>query len=148
MPNILVKVPKGSFPNQHRARQLNDAAAAAEQIPDDPKKRFLCWITVDEVEPGSWTCGAIDMSEQILPCIAVIYVPAGVLDDASRAMYVDLVHAAFKQALPATERRQLATSVILHEVADGSWGGNGTILRLPDLARISGYAHLQSLATT
>jgi hypothetical protein len=36
MPNILVKIPKGSFPTEHRAallRKLNDAAATAEQIP-------------------------------------------------------------------------------------------------------------------
>lgn len=150
MPNIFVKVPKGAFPDAHRTalvRKLNDAAAAAEQIPDDPKKRFFCWVTVDEVAPGSWTCGAIDMTEQILPCLAVIHVPAGVLDDASRAMYVDLVHNAFKLALPATEQRQLTTSVMLHDVIDGSWGGNGSILRLSDFARMSGYAHLQSLVS-
>jgi phenylpyruvate tautomerase PptA (4-oxalocrotonate tautomerase family) len=148
MPNILVKIPKGSFPNEHRTalvRKLNDAAAAAEQIPDAPKKRLFCWVIIDEVESGSWTCGAIDMTGQILPCLAMICLPAGVLDDASRAIYVDLVHEAFKQALPATEKRQLATSVVLHDVTDGAWGVNGTIWRLPRFAQAAGFAHLQSL---
>lgn len=147
MPNILVKIPKGSFPSEHRAalaRKLN-AAAAAEQIPDDPKNRFLCWVIIEEVEQGSWTCGAIDMTGRILPCLAMIHLPAGVLDDVSRASYVDLVHAAFEQALPATEKRQLATSVVLHDVADGTWGANGTIWRLPRFAQAAGFAHLQSL---
>lgn len=148
MPNILVKIPKGAFPTEHRAvlvKMLNAAAAAAEQIPDDPRKRSMCWVIIDEVEPGSWTCGASDMSAKLLPCLAVIYVPAGVLDGASQAVYVDLVHAAFKQSLPATEQRQLATSVILHDVADGSWGANGAIWRLPDFAQAAGFAHLQAL---
>lgn len=148
MPNILVKIPKGAFPSEHRAvlvQKLNDAAAAAEQIPDDPRKRSMCWVLIDEVEPGAWTCGASDMSARLLPCLAVIYVPAGVLDDASQAMYVDLVHAAFQQSLPAAEKRQLATSVILHHVVDGTWGVNDAIWRLPDFAQAAGYAHLQAL---
>ncbi|PHV35634.1 tautomerase [Janthinobacterium sp. BJB304] len=150
MPNILVKIPKGAFPTEHRAvlvQKLNDAAAIAEQIPDDPRKRSMCWVIIDEVEPGAWTCGASDMSAKLLPCLAVIYVPAGVLDDASQAMYVDLVHAAFKQSLPATEKRQLATSVILHNVVDGTWGVNDTIWRLPNFAQAAGYAHLQELVS-
>lgn len=148
MPNILVKIPKDAFPTEHRAalvKKLNDAAAAAEQIPDDPRKRSMCWVIIDEVVPGSWTCGASDMSAKLLPCLAVIYVPAGVLDGASQAMYVDLVHTAFKQSLPETEQRPLATSVILHHVADGSWGANGAIWRLPDFAQAAGFAHLQAL---
>ncbi len=85
MPNIFIKIPQGSFPDSHRSilvRQLNAAAAAAEQISSDPKKRFLCWVVVDEVAPASWTCGAIDMTEQVLPCVAMIYLPSGVLDAA------------------------------------------------------------------
>jgi phenylpyruvate tautomerase PptA (4-oxalocrotonate tautomerase family) len=83
--NILVKIPKGSFAAEHRTtlvRRLNDAAACAEQIPDDPKKRALCWVVVDEVEPGAWTCGAVDVTAQVLPCIVMVYLPAGVLDGA------------------------------------------------------------------
>ncbi|GAC1420394.1 MAG: hypothetical protein NVSMB6_22150 [Burkholderiaceae bacterium] len=149
MPNILVKIPKGSFPGEHRAalgQKLNEAAAGAEQIPNKPKNRLICWVIVDEVESGSWSCGGIDMTGQLLPCLAMIYLPAGVLDAASRATYVELVHEAFKLALPATEKRQLATSVVLHDVVEGSWGANGAIWRLPKIAQAAGYAHLQSLA--
>ena len=141
MPNMLVKIPKGSFAAEQRSKlvkKLNEAAAAAEQIPDDPNKRFLCWVLIDEVEPGAWTCGALDMTAQLLPCIAIIYLPAGVLDSASRAQYVNLVHEAFKQALPAGEKRKLATSVVLHDVADGAWGANGAIWRLADFAKAAG----------
>lgn len=148
MPNILVKVPKGAFPGDARAnllRRINDAAATAEQMPADPGKRFLSWVVVDETEAGMWTCGGIDMSSQVLSCIAMVYVPGGVLDEPSRALYVKLMHDAFKRALPAGDNRQLATSVILHDVADGTWGASGAIWNLPDIAKAAGYAHLQHL---
>ena len=148
MPNILVKVPKGAFPGGARAnllRHITDAAATAEQIPADPKKRFTSWVVIDETEAGMWTCSGIDMTSQVLPCIAVVYVPSGVLDAASRALYVKLMHDAFKRTLPTDDKRQLATSVILHDVADGSWGGNGAIWTLLDQTKAAGYAHLLHL---
>lgn len=148
MPNIHVKLPKDSFSAQHRevlVRLLNHAAASAEQIPDDAKKRFLCWVVIDEVAPGFWTCGGIDVTAQVLPCVAMIYLPAGVLDAATRARYVSLVHDAFSQALPAADQRRLATSVIVHDVTEGSWGANGAIWRLPDFANAAGFAHLKAL---
>jgi phenylpyruvate tautomerase PptA (4-oxalocrotonate tautomerase family) len=150
MPNILVKVPHGAFPGDARARLLHhitEAAAGAERIPADPRKRFTSWVVIDESGPGMWGCGGVDLSSQVLPCIAVVHVPAGVLDAASRALYVKLLHQAFEQALPAGERRQLATSVILHEVPDGAWGANGSLWTLPTFAKAAGYAHLQHLVS-
>ncbi len=148
MPHINLKIPRGSFPGQARAelvRRIIDAAATAEQMPDDPVKRALCWLVVEEVEPGLWTCGARDLSAQLLTCFAIVHVPAGVLDAAARALYVTLMHEAFLQARPTGDARPLATSVILQEVADGTWGGNGAIWTLPTLAKAAGYAHLQHL---
>jgi phenylpyruvate tautomerase PptA (4-oxalocrotonate tautomerase family) len=148
MPNIFVTLPKGAFPGDARtllARRINDAATEAEQMPTDPGKQFLCWVVVNEAEPGAWTCGGADLSEHVLPCIAVVTVPAGVLDAASRERYAQLMHEAFRNAMPAEDTRQLATSVVLHEVADGTWAANGVIWTLADFANASGYAHLQHL---
>lgn len=149
MPNILLKIPKGAFPGEARTtlvERINDAAAIAEQIPADPKKRSLCWVVIDEVEQGSWTLGTVDVSPLIVPCIAMVHVPAGVLDASSRASYVELMHDAFKQALPAEDKRKLLTSVVLHDVADGAWGANGAIWDLPTFAKAAGFEHLQHLA--
>ncbi len=151
MPNILIKIPAGSFGGDARASLLHhvtDAAATAEQIPPSPKNRFTTWVVIEECLPGLWACGGVDMSTQVMPCIAIAYVPAGVLDEPARAQYVQLLHAAFQQALPGSEQRQLMTSVILQDVSDGSWGGNGTIWTLPALAKQAGYAHLQNLVAT
>lgn len=148
MPCILVKVPRGAFPADARAtlvRQIIHAASVAEQMPADPGKLFLSWVVIDETEAGMWTCGGLDVSPQILTCFAMVYVPAGVLDEVSRALYVKLMHEAFKAALPAGDTRQLVSSVILQDVVDGTWGGNGNIWTLPSLARAVGFAHLQHL---
>lgn len=148
MPNILVKLPMGSFPGASRAllvNKINDAAAAAEQMPNEPRKRMLCWVVMDETDAGGITCGGIDVTSQMLPCVAIVYVPSGVLDATSRATYTKLMHEAFKTALPADERRTLMTSVVLQEVPDGAWGANGAIWKLADFASAAGFVHLQHL---
>lgn len=148
MPNILVHIPMGSFPGDARAelvRRINEAAIDAERISGDPRKRALCWVLIEEVESGGWTCGGADVISRLLPCIAMIYLPSGVLDDDSRASYVAAIHQAFEQSRPSSDQRPLATSVVLHEVTDGNWGGNGNIWRLPQFAQAAGFAHLQHL---
>lgn len=148
MPNILVHIPEGSFSGEARnalALRMNAAAAQAEQIPADPRKRMLCWILINEIAPGAWTCGGDDMTPQVLPCLAMVHLPAGVLDDGSRARYVQDLHEAFKQSQPLDDPRQIISSVVLHEVPDGTWGANGEIWRLPQFARAAGFGHLQHL---
>lgn len=115
-------------------------------MPDEPLARFMCWVLVDEVAAGGWTCGGADATAQYLPCMARVLLPAGVLDDASRSLYATRMHDAFAQAMPADDRRRLMTSVVLDEVPDGAWGVGGQIWTLPDFARTAGYAHLQHLA--
>ena len=150
MPNIRVDIPRGAFPGEARAelvRRINEAAATAEQIPADAKHRFFCWVQVNETEPGAWTCGGVDMTSTLLPCTAVAQVPAGVLDEAARSGFVQLMHDAFRLSLPSGEKRRLATSVVLHDVADGTWGVNGAIWKLPDFARAAGFEHLRQLVS-
>jgi phenylpyruvate tautomerase PptA (4-oxalocrotonate tautomerase family) len=148
MPNIFIKVPAGIFSADQRRmlmKKVNEAAVTNEQMPNDARKHFVNWITVDETASGMFTCGGFDATSQVLPCIAMVYVPVGVLNTASRASYVAAVHAAFSAVLPTEEKRPLATSVILHEVPDGQWGANGALWHLPDFAKAAGYAHLQHL---
>ncbi len=148
MPNILIKIPQGAFSIEQRkalAQRINEAASSAEQMPPDAKKRFVNWITIDEVAQGMFTCGGVDMGNQVLACIAMVYLPTGVLDGASRTSYVAAVHTAFAALMATDDKRQLATSVVLHEIPEGQWGANGHLWRLPDFAKAAGYAHLQSL---
>ena len=148
MPNILVKIPANTFDGHAcatLARRITEAAAQAEQIPDDPRRRATIWVTVEEVPAAFWWCGGADVTTQMVPCLAVAHVPAGVLDGAARARFVQQMQEAFAQAVPADDARRVVTSVMLHDVADGTWGVNGALWALPDFARAAGYAHLQHL---
>lgn len=147
MPNIIVKIPAGSFDAAARARLvegINAAAAQAEQIPDNPKQRMLCWVIVEEIAAGCWTCGGVDLSAVLVPVLVQIHIPPGVLDDDARGQYVKGIYAALGAALP-DEKRRIACSCIINEVADGNWGINGAIWHLPDFAEHAGFLHLQDL---
>lgn len=148
MPNILVKIPANTFDADARAalaHRITEGAAQAEQIPPDPRKRATTWVVVEEAPAGSWWCGGLDVTTQMVPCLAIVHVPAGVLDAAARALFVQQMHEAFVQALPTTDGRRVVTSVMLHEVPDGTWGVDGALWALPDFARAAGYAHLRHL---
>jgi phenylpyruvate tautomerase PptA (4-oxalocrotonate tautomerase family) len=148
MPNIYITLPDNSLDSEgkkHLIRSINEAAAIVEEIPPNPRQRAMCWITVNETPASHITCGGHDMTSQALPCMVMIYLPAGVLNPAKRSMYVNLVNQAFKQAYGVNEKRMLMTSVVLHEVPDGQWGVNGDIWMLKDFAKLAGYTHLQHL---
>lgn len=145
MPNILVKVPQGSFSGEQRTllcEAITKVAIDVEQIGNDPRQHGLCWTLIEEVASGSWTCGAIDVSAKALPCIILVKVPAGVLSDAMKGDYVQRLHQAVSRSQAAEDPRLIMTSIILDEVADGSWGANGAIWHLTDFIQMAGYLHL------
>jgi len=147
MPNIVIKIPSGVLDCDARATlvgAINRVAAEVEQIADDPKKQFLCWIAIDEIAPGNWTCGGNDVTAHFIPVLAVVHLPAGVLDDAARARYAEGMHAALASALPR-EGRRILSSCIFNEVPDGMWGVSGALWRLEDFAAAAGFRHLAHL---
>lgn len=145
MPNIMIHLPAGAYPNESRqvlVRLINEAAAQAEQLPYHPRHRALCWVVVHELSAGQWTCGGRDVTDHVLPCMARVSVPAGVLNTESRKLYVTAMHHAFEQALPAEDVRALQLSVILEEVPDGFWGVNQQLWSLQDFTLAAGFKHL------
>lgn len=148
MPNILIKIPEGVFGSlgvQQLAERVTAAAKEVEQIGDDPQHLFLTWVAIEEVKPGCLFAGGVDPLARVIPVIVFFYPPAGVIDQHGRAAAVRLVHEAVAAAKPANDPRPVMTSVIIAEVEDGSWGANGAVWRLPEIARAAGYKHLQYL---
>lgn len=148
MPNIIIQTPEGVFDTAARtrlAKSVTDVARTVEQGGDDPAQTALTWVLFDEFKPGTFFAGGADPLERLIPVVVFFHYPAGVLDDAARTEAVRLLHDAISAAKPAGDPRAVGTSVILTEVPDGGWGGNGGLLRLPDLARAAGYKHLQHL---
>ena len=146
MPNNLIRAPKGVYDAPAQAMLAAGAIAAAkaaEQGGDDPRHAALTWVTFEET---AFFSGLPDSLDRVIPVIVIFHYPQGVLDDEARALAVQLVHKAAAAAKPASDPRTVATSVIMSEVPDGTWGGSGAIVRLPDLAWGAGYKHLQHLA--
>ncbi|MDH1182121.1 tautomerase [Achromobacter mucicolens] len=149
MPNIIIKIPTDVLdagPQQRLVDGVVAAAAAAEQIPDNPKNRFLCWTIVEQVAAGHWAVGGQDVTSSYIPILMQVFVPAGVLNEAGRAIYAKRMHQAATAAL-STEKRRILMSCIFQEVDDGTWAVDGTLWRLPDFSRYGGYAHLQHLVS-
>lgn len=147
MPNIVIRIPTGVLHSDSKrllSEQINALAAQVEQIPDHPKNRFLCWVLIEEIPADNWTCGAQDVSAAYIPVLIQVHLPAGVLDDAARAQYALGMQQAFTKVL-ADDRRSVLTSCLFNEVADGTWGVNGTLWQLPEFARHAGFRHLQHL---
>jgi len=145
MPNILIKVPTGAFSELQRERLLkcvSEAAITHERIGNDPRQRGLCWVLIEEVQAVNWLCGGQDVHAQAIPCIVMVKVPAGVLDQQMRKDYVSGLHQAIEQCRGADDRRVLMTSIQLTDISDGTWGANGSIWHLDDFTRAAGYGHL------
>jgi len=148
MPNIIVKVPEGVFDADARealAKGITAAAKTVERIGDDPRQEFLTWVAIEEVKAGYLFAGGNDPLSRVVPVIVLFYPPEGVIDEAGRTDAVRLVQEAVASAKPAGDARPVMTSVIVADVADGTWGANGQLWRLPDFARAAGYKHLQHL---
>jgi phenylpyruvate tautomerase PptA (4-oxalocrotonate tautomerase family) len=151
MPNIVVKVPEGAFdPDGSRrlAKGITAAAKKVEQIGDDPRQEFTVWVVIEEIKAGHFFAGGNDPCAHVLPVIVFIYAPAGVLDEAGRTELVRLIQLAVAEAKSGNDPRPVMTSVIVFDVTDGTWGANGMLLRLPDMAKAAGYKHLQHLAAS
>ncbi|MDP3852515.1 hypothetical protein [Phenylobacterium sp.] len=149
MPNIIIRAPQGVFDADARdrlAKAVTQVAKTVEQGGDDPSQAALTWVFIDEFQPGAFYAGGNDPLERLIPVVVFFHYPAGVLDDAARADAARLLQEVIAATKPAGDPRPVVTSVIMTEVADGTWGGNGGIWRLPDLARAAGYKHLQHLA--
>lgn len=147
MPLISVKAPAGVLNAQSKAalsRNLVDVAVECEQIPDEPSKRALCVVMIEEGAAGNWTFGGNDLSSTVVSFIATVTVAKGVLDERSRARFAELGHKAIAEALPG-ETRRISSSFLFNEIEDGMWGVSGRLWTLREHATASGYRHLQHL---
>ncbi len=149
MPNLLIRIPHGAFPGAARDvlfRTVTNVASDVEQVGNDPRNQAAIWVAIEELPRGAIRAGGADISQRVLQCLVQAYVPAGVLDGASRAAYVARLSAAFQGAMPAGDARHVALSTLLLEMPEGQWGAGDRIWRLPDVASAAGFRHLQSVA--
>lgn len=145
MPIVRVQVPAGVFDRAASEKlilEVNEAAAAAEQMPADPAYRLGLIVLWEELPAGAIRSNAADPVGLVAPVFVWFFPPDGVLDDAHAAEFVARVQEIFSGG---DAGQQVTTSVVIQPVADGRWGIGGAINRLPDFAARAGYRHLQHL---
>lgn len=146
MPIVRVEVPAGVYDEvvtEQLIRAVGDAAATAEQMPDDPEHRIGLIVLWDERPPGSIRSNGVDPVGIVAPVFVWMHPPAGVVDDA----HVEQLAATLQDCFEEATDQAVTVSLVVSEVPDGRWGIGGQIQRLPDFARRAGYAHLQHLVT-
>ena len=78
MPYITVRVLAGVLGDEAKAALTNSICAAAaecEQVPDDPKMRALCVVTIEEIGAGNRTFGGNDLSQMLVSLDATVNIP-------------------------------------------------------------------------
>ena len=145
MPYIIIKAPEGVFDTAELGRSATAVAKTVEQGGDEPRHATLTWVQIETFKPGAFFAGAADPLGQVIPVVVLFHYPDGVLDQTARTDAARLFQDAFTAARPAGDPRPVRTSVIMTAVPEGTWGGNGQLWSLPDLAKAAGFKHLQHL---
>lgn len=148
MPILNVRVPAEAFDDDQRAaivRELADAIARAEQIPDDPVHRSRIVTIWEELPAGSVFADGVDVSGLGIPVFCDLQPPEQALTDDHAAQLGAEVEEIFARHAP--EGQAVLTSVIMPDVPDGRWAISGAISRIADFARTAGYRHLQHLVS-
>ncbi len=146
MPNIIVKLPAGAFDSaacDRLGKGITAVAKQVEQIGDDPRQEFTTWVVIEEVKARHFLAGGNDPLARVVPVIVLFYAPEGVMGEASRVEAVRLIQAVVAAAKSEADPRPVMTSVIISEVADGTWGVSGALWRLDAFVKAAGYKHLR-----
>jgi phenylpyruvate tautomerase PptA (4-oxalocrotonate tautomerase family) len=147
MPLLTVTLTPGAFdaPAKARlARALTDAALKAESVAHEPGPRSKGLVLLQELPPGQFYSAGEPADALVRGVFARMEVCAGVLDGARKAQLAVDVQAAAESAAP-DRSRPIVSSIVIDEVPEGQWGQSGRILRLPEMAAIARFGHLQSL---
>jgi len=134
MPVFELTYPEGALEPQDREKLLEDLTTAllrAERAPDTEFFRNITWSYVHELPTGSVLAGGRPVSE---PTFKIdVTTPEGALSDRRRQELVEAVTAAVSEAAGLGTEDALRIWVLMHEVAEGSWGAGGQVIQFKQL---------------
>ncbi|MGZ8667628.1 MAG: tautomerase family protein [Solirubrobacterales bacterium] len=138
MPVFELTYPEGALAPEAREKLLEDLTAAllrAERAPDTEFFRNVTWSYVHELSEGSVRSAGRPVGE---PTFKIdVTTPAGALSDRRRGEFVEAATAAVSEAAGLGAEDALRVWVLMHEVAEGSWGAGGQIIQFKQLAEIA-----------
>jgi phenylpyruvate tautomerase PptA (4-oxalocrotonate tautomerase family) len=134
VPVFELTYPQGALEPDVRAKLLDDLTTTllrAERAPDTGFFRDVTWAYVHEL-PGDAVLAAGRPVEK--PTFKIdVTTPQGALSDRRRAEYVEEASRLVRQAAGIPEEEGLRVWVLMHEIAEGSWGAAGNVVRFEQL---------------
>lgn len=134
MPVFELTYPKGALEPDARAQLLEDLTTAllrAERAPDTAFFRNVTWSYVHELPVESVLAAGRPVDK---PTFKVdVTTPQGALSDRRREELVDAATRLIREAAGIPDEEALRVWVLMHEVAEGSWGAGGHVVRFEQL---------------
>ena len=138
MPVFEVTYPEGALSADARAKMLDDLTTAllrAERAPDTEFFRNVTWSYVHELPAGSVNAAGRPVEA---PTFKIdVTTPQGALSDRRREELVADATSIVREAAGIPDDEALRVWVLMHEVAEGSWGAGGQVIRFEQLRDIA-----------
>jgi phenylpyruvate tautomerase PptA (4-oxalocrotonate tautomerase family) len=142
MPMIDVTYPAGSLTPEARQSLANDLTTAllrAERAPDTEFFRSITWALVHELPAEHIFSAGAPVQAPVIRVEATT--PEGALSDRRRAEFVEAATKAISVAFGIPESETLTRVWVTHrEIAEGSWGAGGQIIRFAQLREMAAAA--------
>jgi phenylpyruvate tautomerase PptA (4-oxalocrotonate tautomerase family) len=138
MPIFEVTYPEGALSPDACSRLMEDLTRAllrAERAPDTEFFRNITWSYVHELPTGAGHAAGRPVAA---PTFKIdVTTPQGALSDRRREELVVEATRIVREAAGIPEEDALRVWVLMHEVAEGSWGAAGQVVRFEQLREIA-----------
>ena len=138
MPIFEITYPEGALEPDARVKLLDDLTTAilnAERAPNGEFFRGVTWGYVNELPADSVVAAGRPVEK---PTFKVdLTTPQGALSDRRREEFVVEATRLVSEAAGIPEDEGLRVFVLMHEVAEGSWGAAGQVVRFEQLRELA-----------
>jgi phenylpyruvate tautomerase PptA (4-oxalocrotonate tautomerase family) len=134
MPFFELSYPEGALSPDARAtlvEGLTGALLRAERAPDTQFFRDVTWAHVNELPGDRVNAAGAPVSKPTFKLD--VTTPEGALSDRRREELVGAATELIREAAGIPEEEALRVWVLCHEVAEGSWGAGGHVIRFEQL---------------
>jgi phenylpyruvate tautomerase PptA (4-oxalocrotonate tautomerase family) len=149
MPIFEITYPEGALEPDVRAHLVDDLTTTllrAERAPDTQFFRDVTWAYVHEL-PATHVLAAGRPVDK--PTFKIdVTTPQGALSDRRREEFVAEATRLVREAAGIPEDEGLRVFVLMHEVAEGSWGAAGNVVRFQALRDIAAQQREQAGAAS
>jgi phenylpyruvate tautomerase PptA (4-oxalocrotonate tautomerase family) len=138
MPVFEVTYPEGALSADARSKLMEDLTTAllrAERAPDTEFFRSITWSYVHELPAGAVRAAGRPVDAPIFKID--VTTPEGALSDRRREELVAEATRIVKDVAGIPDEDALRVWVLMHEVADGSWGAGGQVIHYKQLVEMA-----------